>query len=200
MNVRLAATVAALAVGTLAHAQSPRAPRETVIAPLDKGKVTVEYGRPALKGRTVPSLLAELPAHRVWRLGVDQATTLTTDVPIVIGGKAVPAGKYTLYLYAPEGTERHLVVNSDLGVPLKQIFAAAPAEVADALWPRLGDAYSAEIKAKEVVRIPLKAVKAAEPMERLLIGLAPFKDGASSITITWGDQAYMADIRPGPAK
>ena len=66
MNIRFAATVATLAVGTLAHAQSPRAPRETVIAPLDKGKVTVEYGRPALKGRTITQLMGELPAHRVW--------------------------------------------------------------------------------------------------------------------------------------
>ena len=37
-------------------------------------------------------------------------------------------------------------------------------------------------------------------MERLLIGLAPAKDGASSITVTWGDQAWTADIRPAAAK
>jgi hypothetical protein len=195
MNVRFAATVAVLAVGTLAWGQADRAPRETVTALMNGKKVTVEYGRPALKGRTVTELLGQLPATRVWRLGVDQATTLSTEVPVMIGGQKVPAGKYTLYLYAPESGERAIIVNTDPGVPLKEIFKAAPADVANALWPRLD--YTPEIKAKEVVRIPLKAVKPAEPMERMLIGLAPYKDGASSITVTWGDQAWTADIRPG---
>jgi hypothetical protein len=200
MQIRLAAAAVAamLAAAAVAQAQSDRAPREAVTATINGKKVTVEYGRPALKGRTVTELLGQLPPTRVWRLGVDQATTLTTEAPVVIGGKTVPAGKYTLYLHAPESGERFIIVNSDPGVPLKQIFAAAPAEVADALWPRLD--YTTEIMTKEVVRIPLKSVKPAEPMERMLIGLAPAKDGVSSITVTWGDQAWMADIRPAAAK
>jgi hypothetical protein len=193
MNVRVAvATAAMLAAGSLAQAQNA-APRETVTAMLGKGKVVVEYGRPALKGRTVTELLGQLPPTRVWRLGSEQATTLNTDVPIVIGGKAVSAGKYTLYLHAPESGERFLIVNTDPGVPLKEIFAAAPPALANELWPRLD--YTDAIKAKEVVRIPLKSVKPAEPMDRLLIGLTPAKDGVSGITVTWGDQAWTADIR-----
>jgi hypothetical protein len=192
MNVRFAAIVSVLAVGTAAYAQD-RAPRETVTALVNGNKVAVEYGRPALKGRTVAELLGQLPANRVWRLGQDQATTLNTEVPVLIGGQKIPAGKYTLYLYAPEGSERFILVNSDLGVPLKTIFAAAPPELADALWPQMD--YT-PVKAKEVARIPLKSVKPAEPMERMLIGLAPARDNVSSITVTWGDQAWTADIRP----
>ena len=200
MKVRTAVLMAsALALGTTAFAQpADRAPRETVIATLNGKKVAVEYGRPALKGRKVAELLGQLPPSRVWRLGVDQATTLTTEVPVLIGGVKVPAGKYTLYLHAPESGERALLVSSDPGVPLKTIFAAAPPELANALWPRMD--YT-EVKDKEVARIPLKSAAApAEPMDRMLIGLAPAKDAISSITVTWGDQAWSADVRPAPAK
>src|SRR5204862_5257592 len=134
MRVRRLSTIAVLVLAA-SPAFAQRAPRETVTATLNGKKVVVEYGRPALKGRAVKDLLAQLPANRVWRAGVDQATTLTTESDILIGGKRVPAGKYTLYLYAPASGSYELLVNRDLGVPLKSIYAAAPASVADALWP-----------------------------------------------------------------
>jgi CTP:molybdopterin cytidylyltransferase MocA len=185
--------VAALAVP--AAAQSPRAPRETVTATINGKKVAVEYGKPALAGRTVKDLLAKLPDNRVWRAGVDQATTLTTETDLMIGGKKVPAGKYTLYVHAPTTGSYELLVNSDLGVPLKTIFPAAPAEVADALWPHIGDYPT--IQSKEVARIPLKSVTPGSPAERLAIALAPVTAGASAITLTWGDQSWTADIKGG---
>ena len=123
-----------------AHAQSgPGAARDR------DGAVERQEGRRRVRtarrcsGRTVKDLLAQLPANRVWRAGVDQATTLTTESDLLIGGKRVPAGKYTLYLHAPATGSYALLVNRDLGVPLKSIYAAAPAAVADALWPHLDD-------------------------------------------------------------
>lgn len=187
--------VAALAVP--AAAQSPRAPRETVTAQVNGKKVAVEYGKPALNGRTVKDLLAKLPDNRVWRAGVDQATTLTTESDLVIGGKKVPAGKYTLYVHAPTAGQYELLVNTDPGVVLKTIFPAAPAEVADALWPHISDYPT--IQSKEVARIPMKSVAPAAPAERLVIALAPAKNGVSSVTLTWGDQGWMTDIKGGGA-
>lgn len=174
--------------------QQERAPREEVTALVNAKKVTVEYGRPSLKGRTVDQLLTQLGADRVWRAGENQVTTLTTAGDVMIGGKRIPAGKYSLYLLHPQGGDWNLLVNSDPGIALKKIYAAAPPEVADALWPRL-DGYD-KITASEVARIPLRRGAAAEPMERFLIGLAPAKDGASAITFTWGDQSWTADITP----
>jgi hypothetical protein len=194
MRVRRLIPIAVLAVAASAYAQSDRAPRETVTAQLNGKKVAVEYGRPSLHGRTVKDLLAQLPANRVWRAGVDQATTLTTESDILIGGKRVPAGKYTLYLYAPASGSYELLVNRDLGVPLKSIYAAAPASVADALWPHIEDYPS--IKDKEVVAIPLKSGAAVEgAADRFLIALTPATGGASGITLSWGDQSWTTDIR-----
>lgn len=176
-----------------AERRQERASRETVTALLNGKKVAIEYGRPALGGRKMGELLAQLPADRIWRAGVDQATTLTTDTDIMIGGKRVPAGKYTVYVHAPATGDYSLVLNSDPGIALKLIYPAAPPAVADALWPRL-DGYD-KVKDKEVLRVPLRKGTAAEPMDRFLIGLAPARDGASSITLTWGGESWSTDIR-----
>lgn len=196
MRVARLVPMAVLAAAASAHAQP--APRETVTALLNGKKVTVEYGRPALKGRAVKDLLAQLPANRVWRAGVDQATTFTTESDVVVGGKPVPAGKYTLYLHAPTSGGYELLVNRDLGVPLKTIFPAAPPAIADALWPHIEDYPT--IQASEVARVPLRSVAPPEPMDRFLIGLAPAVHGASSITLTWGDQSWTTDIKAAGGK
>lgn len=177
-----------------AEQRQQRPPREEATALVNGKKVTVEYGRPALKGRTVDQLLSQLGPDRVWRAGENQVTTLTTASDVMIGGKRVPAGKYTLYLHHPQGGDWSLLVNSDPGIALKKIYAAAPPELADALWPRL-DGYD-KITATEVARIPLRHATAAEPMERFLIGLTPARDGVSGITFTWGDQSWTAEITP----
>jgi len=175
--------VLALSAATVS-AQEPAPARETVTATLNGKKVAVDYGRPALHGRSVKELLDKLPANRVWRAGVNAATTLNTETDLSIGGKKVPAGKYTLYLYAPTTGNYELLVNSDLGVPTNS----------GAMWPHIEDYPS--IAGKEVARVPLKSVKPAENQDRFLIGLAPAKAGASSITLTWGDQSWTADITP----
>jgi DUF2911 family protein len=206
MMMRMALTAAVLAAAAHAPAQTPaasptpaaerraeRVPRETVTAVVNGRKVTVEYGRPALGGRKMGELLTQLPADRIWRAGMDQATTLTTEGDITVGGKRVPAGKYTVYVHAPATGDYSLVLNSDPGIALKKIFPAAPPAIADALWPRL-DGYD-NVKATEVIRVPLRKATAAESMDRFLIGLAPARDGASSITLTWGGESWSTDIR-----
>ena len=187
---RMALMAAVLAAAAHAPAQTSR---ETVTALLNGKKVAVDYGRPALGGRKMAELLAQLPADRIWRAGENQATTLATDTDILVGGKRVPAGKYTVYVYAPATGDYSLILNSDPGIALKLIYPAAPPAVADALWPRL-DGYD-KVKDKEVLRVPLKKGTAAEPMDRFLIALAPAKNGASAITLTWGGESWSTDIK-----
>src|SRR5687767_10520264 len=191
MHLAVAAVLAAAAVPVTA--QPAKVPRETVTALLNEKKVAVEYGRPALAGRKMSDLLGQLPADRIWRAGVDQATTLTTETDLMIGGKRVPPGKYTVYVHAPATGDYSLVLNSDPGIALKKIFPAAPPEVADALWPRL-DGYE-KVKATEVLRVPLRKGAAKEPMERFLIGLDPAVNGGSAIHLTWGGESWTTDIK-----
>src|SRR5262245_6127635 len=92
------------------------AKRGTAEGSIGGRKVTIEYGRPELKGRSLDALLAQLPEDRVWRAGTDEATTLTTEGALAlesmsgaactrlrapVEGRKVPAGRYTLYVSAP---------------------------------------------------------------------------------------------------
>src|SRR5438093_1257063 len=210
MRVRLLSLAAAALVGGVASAQTsapapprpaatprparpPAAARETVSATLNGKKVAIDYGRPGLNGRKVDDLIAQLPPDRVWRAGANEVTTLTTEGDVLIGGKRVPAGKYSVYVYAPAGGDWSLILNTDPGVPLKTIFPAAPPEPAAHLWPIL-DGY-AKLAAKEVVRVPMKPVTPREAMDRFLISMEPARDGVSAITLTWGDRAWTVDVK-----
>ena len=71
---------------------------------IDGATITIEYGRPSVKGRTIfgPDGLHKPGA--VWRMGADEATTITTSKDLMFGSVHVPAGTYTLFALPLEGT------------------------------------------------------------------------------------------------
>jgi len=115
----------ALAAATVmyAQAQKPMSPRGSAAAHVlgtwtksakqtfaagggsyDNGKwIEVTYGRPLLRGRNVfgsgadygKSLLIGAP---IWRAGADVSTRLKTEVPLLVGGKTVRPGEYSLFI------------------------------------------------------------------------------------------------------
>jgi Protein of unknown function (DUF2911) len=87
-------------------------PPATTEVTLKNKKVTIDYSRPSLKGRKVGQELA--PYGQVWRTGANEATALTTEIDLNIGGVKVPAGKYTLYTLPSEGTWK-LIINKQTG-------------------------------------------------------------------------------------
>ena len=182
------------AAAARAEAQQ-RAPRGKAAATIAGKSVTIDYGRPSLKGRTMVALLAQLPEDRMWRAGENQVTTFTTETPLVIGGKRVPAGTYSLYVHAPASGPWALVLNTDKGVPLASIFPAAPPELRDAPWPHIQD-YQKSIAAKEVVRANMTQGAVSEPADLFTIRLAPLGKGAV-VAMSWGDQSWSLPIEPG---
>ena len=177
-----------------AEAAPPRAPRGKATAMVGGKSVTIDYGRPSLKGRTMDALLAQLPEDRMWRAGENQVTTLTTETPLLIGGKRVPAGTYSLYVHAPISGPWSLVLNTDKGVPLASIFPAAPPELRDAPWPHIQD-YRKSIAAQEVVRAAMTQVTVKGPADLFTIDLAPAGTGAT-LALSWGDRSWSLPIRP----
>jgi hypothetical protein len=78
---------------------------------LGGGKVSVEYGRPALSGRDVKSMLQ--PGME-WRMGSNAATTLDTNIDLKFGSKTVAKGKYVLKAkFVEEGKWLLLVIDDD---------------------------------------------------------------------------------------
>ena len=192
MKLRFAHVAALLVLGTAVSAQAQSNPRGSATTTVDGKKVAIDYGRPALKGRTLEELTAKLPADRIWRAGENQVTTLTTETALEIGGKVVPPGKYSLYVHAPATGDWSLAVNSDAGIALVKIWDKAPDNMKNEPWPHYLD-YS-KVLAKEVARVPMKSGKAAPAADLFTISLAPAGGGAT-MTMAWGERSWSLDLK-----
>ncbi|KAA9327163.1 DUF2911 domain-containing protein [Hymenobacter busanensis] len=74
---------------------APASPPATATGKVGKANVTVKYSSPAVKGRKIWGEL--VPYGQVWRAGANEATTFSTDQPLTVEGKALPAGTYSLF-------------------------------------------------------------------------------------------------------
>jgi hypothetical protein len=64
--------------------------------------VTIEYGRPGVKGRTIWGGL--VPYNAVWRAGANEATKITFSTDVLIDGKKLKAGSYGFFTIPTEKT------------------------------------------------------------------------------------------------
>ena len=80
---------------------------------LSGANMSLTYGRPFLRGRTVGDSVEPLDG-RVWRLGADEATTFTTDRDLMVGAAHVPAGEYTLWTIS-NGDATELIISYETG-------------------------------------------------------------------------------------
>ncbi len=72
-------------------------PRDSIVATTTTGAViTMTYGSPAIKGRTVGKNLDPYD-DTLWRAGANEATTFAVNKDVTIGGKKLPAGRYALF-------------------------------------------------------------------------------------------------------
>lgn len=76
------------------------------------GSITIDYGRPSLKGR---DMLTQLQVGQSWRMGSNMATVLTTPVDLNFGAIKVPAGAYSLWLKRVDPKSFELIFNSQTG-------------------------------------------------------------------------------------
>ena len=94
-------------------------PHETVSATIDGAQIKIVYGRPYTKDPKSSEMRkiwgGLVPFGQVWRMGADEATLLTTDKNIEIGGTKIPAGSYSLYLQPEENGPAKLIVNKQTG-------------------------------------------------------------------------------------
>jgi hypothetical protein len=155
------ALIAALlfAVATLASAQMsmsqdkskrPSPPASAQCKFSDGKTIKMDYSSPRAKGRKIFGTTSEkalVPYGEIWRTGANDATTFVTDTNLTVGGKAVPAGSYTIFT-VPKADAWWLVISKKTGE-----------------W---GTDYPGE--KEDLVRVPMKVSKTAAPVENLLIG------------------------------
>ncbi|MEY2904943.1 MAG: hypothetical protein RJA52_959 [Bacteroidota bacterium] len=88
-----------------AEASSPRKEMRGTVAGVP---VTVNYGSPAVKGRTI---WGDLVAYdQVWRTGANAATTIEFEGDVTVEGQPLMAGKYALFTI-PGATSWQVIFN-----------------------------------------------------------------------------------------
>jgi hypothetical protein len=128
------------------------------------GAITVDYGRPSLKGR---DMLSQLQEGSFWRMGMNQATVLTTPVDLSFGATKVAKGAYSLWL-KKTGDVFQLVFNSQTGQ-----------------WGTQHD------PAKDVCSVAMTKSALATPVETFTLDFAPAAKGGS-LDLSWGAMKLAA--------
>ena len=144
-------------------------PRDTVTARVGAATVSVDYGRPSMRGRRVFGSV--VPWGEVWRTGANQATHLRTDADLVIGGVPVPAGSYTLWT-VPGQREWTLVLNRQTGQ-----------------W---GTQYDRD---QDLARIPMRVERLPRPVETFTISLEPQGEGGM-LAMEWENTRATVPVQP----
>jgi hypothetical protein len=157
-------------IASLAGAMKPTgvlSPRATAYAGFNRGPIFINYGRPAVRERTVWGG-ALIPYDSVWRTGANEATHLATSKPLSIGDLSLPAGLYTLWIqHTRNGT--FLIVNKQVGQ-----------------W---GTDYS---PAQDIGKVKMEMAKTPEHVEDFTITVRPTGPNRGAIDFAWGDSVATA--------
>jgi len=85
-------------------------PSAIISQDLGLAHVTVNYSRPAMKGRAIFGNL--VPFQKVWRTGANKITSITFDAPIKINGAELKTGSYGIYTI-PGKESWKVIINRD---------------------------------------------------------------------------------------
>ena len=102
VGTALIATLAVAGILLLAQDKSSRpSPPAKAECKLAGGKgITIDYSSPRAKGRKIFGAL--VPYGQIWRAGANESTTFVVGSDVTVGGKAVPAGSYTIFTIPAE--------------------------------------------------------------------------------------------------
>ena len=159
-----------LVAGFEAIAQQPLlSPRDSVEISFNGKKISVNYGRPSMRGRKIMGGL--VPYDKVWRTGANEATAFVTEADLVIEGVAVPKGSYTLYTL-PSDKQWKLIINKQTGQ-----------------W---GTVYNQD---RDLTRIPMRKRTLREPVEKFTILLEKNSNSAGALRLVWEKTSLLVNFQ-----
>jgi hypothetical protein len=139
---------------------------------IDGANLTVEYGRPFLKGRPESQMM---PSGREWRTGADEATIITSDKPLKFGAVSLAPGTYTINTVP--GEKEWQIVFGRLEKPGQ--------------W---GIPYQKQL---ELGRTPMKVGKTAKPVENVTISIDDAPGSSAVLRIEWGTTSVTTPFTIG---
>lgn len=162
----IAIATAALVFLTTNAGVAHGAERGSVKATINGAHITIDYGRPMLRGR---DMLGQLKPGQVWRIGADSPTTLESDKDLDFGGTVVPKGKHILLAKLVEPGKWTLVFSSK-------------------------SAFQYEASAK-IAEVPLTFEEANDSDEMVTLKLTD-QGGSGVLEIAWGKMRLTASFKP----
>lgn len=131
-------------------------------ATIGSAHVSIDYGRPMLKGRDPLSMLEP---GQVWRLGASAPTTISTDQDLMFGNTRVPKGKHILLAQMTE--------------PGKWVLLAST---------KAWDAYDSSAKIAET---PMKLENGQDSVDQMTIKLSGHGN-QGDLEVAWGTSRLAA--------
>ena len=146
-------------------------PSPSAAATCDLGGTTIRtnYSSPRMKGRRIYGDL--VPFGQVRRAGANEATTFVTSSDVVVGGKTVPAGSYTIFTI-PAADKWVLIINrktGEWGIPYKY-------------------------ESDELGRVDMKVSKLPSPVEDFTIAYDKTASGCT-MRMEWDTTRASVDIK-----
>jgi hypothetical protein len=138
---------------------APSGNRGTAEITLGATQVSINYGRPVLQGR---DMLSQLQDGQIWRLGMNDATTLDTNVALTFGDTVIQAGRYSIWAKKVSSKDWRFIFNSE---------------------PDVGGLD--RNPAGDIAETPLEQSELAESVEQFTITLNSADDESAEILMKW---------------
>lgn len=151
--------------------------------------IVVDYGRPLLRGRKdIFGTGAEygkqvMDGSAIWRAGANDTTKLTTQAPLMIGGKTIEPGVYNVFVELKPGAWT-LVLNTQT----RQEKYDPNDKV------NLFGAYNYDSKF-DVLRAPMTVRTTDQSVEQFTIGFVNVTDTGATLTMAWEKTMASVDLR-----
>jgi hypothetical protein len=153
--------------------------------------IEVSYSRPMLRGRTnifgkgADYGKAVNGGAPVWRAGANQTTRLTTEVPLVIGGKKVAPGSYAVFVDLKE-TGWTLILSTQ---PTQDKYDPKDKT-------KIWGSYDYDPKF-DVVRVPMTMMTPAVSVDQWSIGFVDMSDAGGKLAMAWEKTAAVVPFTIG---
>lgn len=153
--------------------------------------ITVDYGRPILRGRTNifgsgASYGAEVKAGTdVWRAGANDSTRLTTQVPLVFGTTTIQPGVYNVLVDLKEGAWTFILSTQ----PIQPKYDPNDKVL-------LYGAYNYDRKF-DVLRVPMRLSTSPMSVEQFTINFVDVGPDRGSLAMSWEKTIATVDFRIG---
>lgn len=203
-SFKLVLLLIVVTIGSVAvQAQRPSSPRgeaSTQFAGEYEGRrykggkwITVDYGRPILRGRT--GIFGEGDSYGqkayagapVWRAGANKSTRFMTEAALAFGKQTLPAGEYSLFIEL-KATGWTLIFSNHAA---KNNFR----DPGDGLWGAYN--YTSD---KDVLRVPMKVAEHSVSFDQLTYSFVNMSKSGGTFSIMWEKTMATVDFSLAKSK